>query len=206
MKILQLCFLVRVYSPYLVRDQGFWSSLGAGAKFYIRCGNRKSDCHNYCACNGPSLCIIGSHVFEPCPPVWCCYRPLVMRKLSLAFMFNLSPSHDSLRSFSLLRWLKKRVPSTRQSRRELSCSWLPYKVTFLSFFFSMSQPGLFAPEGSCVSVIWRLVGWHAVGQDATTNTLRRWMDEVPWFSKKDKMLVTLEESYWMWTKMEAICT
>ena len=37
-----------------------------------------------------TLCIIGSHVFEPCPPFWLCYQPWLLRTPSAAFMFNLT--------------------------------------------------------------------------------------------------------------------
>ena len=55
--------------------------------------------------NGPYASLPSSHVFEPCPPFWLCYQLWSLRTPSAAFMFNLTPSTDSLRSISLLGWL-----------------------------------------------------------------------------------------------------
>ena len=37
-----------------------------------------------------TLCINGSHVFEPCPPFSLCYQPRLLRTPSAAFVFNLT--------------------------------------------------------------------------------------------------------------------
>ena len=92
-----------------------------------------------------TLCIIGSHVFEPCPPFWLCYQPWLLRTPSAAFMFNLTRVQTLWARFLLLDgW--KRVPRTWQSTREPSCSWLLGEPLFF-FIFSVSQPGLLALEG-----------------------------------------------------------
>ena len=97
-----------------------------------------------------TLCIIGSHVFEPCPPFWLCYQPWLLRTPSAAFMFNLTRVQTLWARFLFLDgW--KRVPRTWQSTREPSCSWLLSEPLFFFFFFflifSVSQPGLLALEG-----------------------------------------------------------
>ena len=70
-----------------------------------------------------TLCIIGSHVFEPCLPFWLCYQPWLLRTPSAAFMFNQTRVQTLWARFLFLDgW--KRVPRTWQSMREPSCSWL----------------------------------------------------------------------------------
>ena len=77
-----------------------------------------------------TLCIIGSHVFEPCLPFWLCYQPWLLRTPSAAFMFNLTRVQTLWARFLFLGgW--KRVPRTWQSTREPSCSWLLGEPLFL---------------------------------------------------------------------------
>ena len=94
-----------------------------------------------------ALGIIGSHVFEPCPPFWLCYQPWLLRTPSAPFMFHLTPSTDSLRSISLLEWLKTCPGDLAKHARAFLLMAARGPSFFFFLIFSVSQPRLLALQG-----------------------------------------------------------